>query len=114
MEHQTIEHPVVGEQPVVDEDSHQQFHQRAAVLAVVKGMVTESCFLDIERAMADSYNRDFKIVDLPIGDAQDQGHCFGNIYVHQTTTGGFAGDDYAGTICIPLPNGKFLQFNYWM
>ena len=108
------EHPVCDPHFVIDQDSHFEFQERAAVLAVVKAMVTDDCFLDIERAMADSYNRNFKIVDQPIGEGEDQGHCFGDIFVHQTTNGGISGDDYAGTISIPLPNGKFLQFDYWM
>lgn len=95
-------------------DEANEYLVRMAVLKTVKSMVTEEVFLDIEQAMADSYNREFKIVDQPLGQAEDQGYCFGDIYIDQTTCGGFCGDDFAGTIGIPLPNGKFFQFCYSM
>lgn len=98
----------------IAEDSANEYLVRMAVLKTVKSMVTESVFLDIELAMADSYNRDFKIVDQPLGQAEDQGHSFGDIYVDQRTCASFCGDDFAGTIGIPLPNGKFFQFSYSM
>lgn len=120
MEHQAVVLPAGQEHPacepifIIDQGTHHEFQERAAVLAIVRAMVTDDCYLDIERAMADSFNRDFKIVDQPLGEPEDQGHCFGAIYVYQTLHGGICGDDYAGTIGIPLPNGKFLQFNYSM
>lgn len=98
----------------IAEDDANEYLVRMSILNTVKSMVTQEVFLDIERAMADSYNREFKIVDQPLGQAEDQGYCFGDIFIDQTTCGGFSGDEFAGTIGIPLPNGKFLQFSYSM
>ena len=98
---------------IAQEDAN-EYLVRMSILKTVRSMVTDKVFLDIERAMADSYNREYKIVDHPLGQAEDQGYSFGEIFIDQTTCGGFCGDDFAGTIGIPLPNGKFFQFCYSM
>lgn len=54
---------------------------------------------------------DFKIVDNPCGDFQEEGWDFiKHIYVDQSC--GVCGDDYYGEVYIPLPENKYLQFSY--
>jgi hypothetical protein len=56
----------------------------------------------------------FLIVDKPVGVEQDEEFDHGKRYVNQTKNGGYSGDDFAGTISIPIGCGKWLQFNYIM
>ncbi len=60
--------------------------------------------------MSDTHNEDLKIVDTH-GEVkpQDEPYWFKKAYVSQSC--GYTGDDYSGTIWIPLPNGKYLK--YW-
>ena len=54
---------------------------------------------------------DFKIVDEPCGDRQEENYDFiKHIYIYQSC--GYAGDDYYGDIYIPLPKEKYLQFSF--
>jgi len=86
-----------------------------AVLAQVKMLVSEEVFSEIMSEIDESgYAYDFQIADAPKGHADDQGAAWGDTYVDQTTNGGHTGDEFAGTVSIPLGNGKFFQFGYSM
>lgn len=37
-----------------------------------------------------------------------------NVWVDQTTNGGYSGDSFAGTVSIKLKRGKFLEWDYSM
>lgn len=88
--------------------------QRTAVLNEVRTLVTGEVFAEIESAIRDSEQTFFfQIVDKAEGDPQDDGYSF-QVYINQTVHGGHTGDEYAGTVCIPLPNGRFLKFEYAM
>lgn len=36
------------------------------------------------------------------------------VFVNQTCNGGYTGDDFAGTVCLPIKNGNYLKFHYSM
>ena len=65
----------------------------------------------------------YEIVDNPVGDKQEYNDLFLEEtpdeykfityeYVDQQVNGGYSGDDYAGYIYYPLPNGKFMKVYY--
>lgn len=51
---------------------------------------------------------DFSFVSEPDGEYQDR---YG-YYVDQYCNGGYTGDEYSGSICFPLKNGKYFKFTY--
>lgn len=57
---------------------------------------------------------DYQIAGTPIGREQDEEGPWGKHFVNQTTNGGYTGDEYAGTVSIPLGDGRFFQFGYSM
>lgn len=60
--------------------------------------------------MSDTHNEDLQIVDTHGAvKPQDEPFWFKQAYVSQSC--GYSGDDYSGTIWIPLSNGKYLK--YW-
>ncbi len=91
-----------------------QLHAKnQAVLDQVQAMVSPDAFQQIKNTLADSgYTHGYQIADNPIGEPQDDGFVLGDVYVDQTTNGGFTGDDYAGTMSMPLPAGRYFQFCY--
>lgn len=65
----------------------------------------------------------YEIVDNPVGDKQEYNDLFLEEtpdeykfityeYVDQQVNGGYSGDDYAGYIYYPLPDGKFMKVYY--
>jgi len=81
------------------------------VLDVVRGLVTQKVFEEIEAELNNSgavYN--FKIVDKAHGAPEDFGFSLGDIFVEQST--GPCGDDHSGSICFPLPDGRFMQCEF--
>lgn len=56
----------------------------------------------------------YEIIDQPIGKLQpEEGYeGFDRIYVDQHSGGHPAGDDYYGTICVPLPDGRYFKFHF--
>ncbi|MNJ75433.1 hypothetical protein D3C77_725320 [compost metagenome] len=75
-------------------------------------MVPLQAFQEIEESLAEFECFDYSIVEQPEGEAQDDGYVLGDVYVEQTVNGGFAGDSYAGTVCMPLGEGKYLKYHY--
>jgi len=56
------------------------------------------------------YIGNFKIISKPIGNKQqEQGF---DMWVNQTTNGGYTGDEFRGDCCILMSNGKYLQWSY--
>lgn len=89
--------------------------KRAVVLQEVQGIVSEAVYADILAGLEEClHTYDFMIAVAPLGEEQDQGAAWGKTYVNQTTNGGWSGDDYAGTMSIPLGDGRYLQFAYAM
>jgi hypothetical protein len=86
-----------------------------AVLAEVECVVSAEVYAAIlAELMENSHTFDYKIAMAPIGREQDDDAPWGKHFVHQTTNGGYTGDDYAGTVSIPLGDGRFFQFGYAM
>ena len=78
-------------------------------------IVSAEVFADIvEELTAGGYMFEYRIASAPKGREQDDGAAWGKHYVNQTTNGGFIGDDYAGTVSIPLGGGRYFQFVYSM
>jgi len=60
------------------------------------------------------YCFDFEIVRSVEGhDKVNHGYRF-KVFVDQYCDGGFVGDDFAGSVCIPIKNGNYLKFKYEM
>ena len=81
-------------------------------------LITEARFLEdhideiFKYMLEDCFDVGFcGIVDAPNGDKQES-NCglFDFEWVDQST--GIAGDDYYGTVCFPLPSGKYLKLSY--
>jgi hypothetical protein len=97
------------------EEDRKQKELDAAVLEQVRAMVTQEAFADIQAYIAEAgYTYDYKLATEPRGEQQCEKWAFGDPYVNQTTNGGYSGDEYAGTVSIPLGDGKFFQFSYSM
>jgi hypothetical protein len=87
--------------------------QENAVLDQVKAMVSPEIFEQIQDELCDSgFTHSYLIADAPLGEPQDNSFGLGEVYVNQTTNGGMSGDDYAGTMSMPLPDGQYFQFSY--
>jgi len=89
---------------------------RNDALDKVKQMVGEAAFADyLEYIEECSYTFAFSIVGKPTGDMVDtKEYVFNHVYVDQYRNGGYTGDDFAGSVCIPLPDSLFLSFHYAM
>ena len=89
--------------------------KRQAVLLDVQRLVSAEVYAEIVAELAeDCYTFDYKIASAPLGREQDNGAAWGKHYVNQTTNGGYTGEEYAGTVSIPLGDGRFFQFSYTM
>jgi len=89
--------------------------KRQAVLQEVQSVVSAEVYTDIvEELTADGYTFDYQIASSPIGQEQYGGDAWGKHYVDQTTNGGYTGEEYAGTVSIPLGDGRYFQFSYTM
>ncbi len=68
-------------------------------------------FIEIDESCANSI---IGFVDKPHGtkDVRDKDSL--EIWVNQTTDGGYSGDSYAGTCDIKISEGKYLRFSYSM
>lgn len=83
------------------------------VLRQVQALVNPAAFQQIKDSISDSgYTHTYQIVDIPSGKAQDDGFVLGAVFVDQTGCGGISGDDYPGTMFMPLGQGKYFQFDY--
>lgn len=98
------------------EDERIEEQRRQSVLSAVKRVVSEKAYAEIlvELSEDGTYTYDYSIEAAPVGQAQDDGASWGDTYVNQTTDGGYTGDEYAGTVSIPLGDGRFFQFSYSM
>lgn len=91
--------------------AEEQAARNAPILAQVKAMVAPEVFAQIEEELEESGEVfDFSIVDQPAGQPQDNGFSLGDVYVEQSS--GLAGDDFSGTVAMPLPGGRYFQFGF--
>ena len=88
---------------------------REEILGVVKARVSPDVYSDIEECIEESgHTHSFSIVAASCGAVQSDDYAFGDYYVDQYDNGGISGDDFAGSICIPIGEGQFLLFHYEM
>jgi len=95
----------------------ERYNKDQLILEQVKKLVSSNALSEIECIIEESENTyDYSIEKEYKGELekQDQDDEIKYYYVDQTTNGGYSGDDFAGTISIPLPNGLFFQFHYSM
>lgn len=92
--------------------------RRESVLSLVKARVDNLTYAAIEQCIADSDEdgraHSFSIVDQPRGDVRNSDYAFGTYHVDQYENGGISGDNYAGSVCIPIGLGQHLEFHYEM
>ena len=85
--------------------------QNVPVLAAVQAMVSPEIFKQVEDEIVAAENTyDYEIVSQPAGHAQDNGFALGDVYVDQSC--GICGDDFSGTVALPLPDGRYFQFSF--
>ena len=90
----------------------QQNHQKT-VIDQVQAIVSPTAFKQINETLFDSgTTHTYLITNRPLGHPQDDNYILGEVYIEQTSGGGLSGDDYSGTICMPLGDGRFFQFSY--
>lgn len=94
-------------------ETQQRREQDRAILTQVQALVSKEAFHQIQESLSTSgHTHSYQIVDQPVGKPQDDGFVLGKVFVNQTFHGGPCGDDYAGTMSMPLRGGKYFQFNY--
>lgn len=85
--------------------------KNAPVLAAVKAMVGQEVFTQVEAEIESAENTyDYEIIAEPAGHPQDNGFALGDVYVDQSC--GMSGDDFSGTVALPLPDGRYFQFGF--
>ncbi|WP_298151153.1 hypothetical protein [Flavobacterium sp.] len=94
------------------EEERAEAEQKEAVLKAVQALVPVTVYAEILDELTDGYTFDYTITATPLGKKQDDGAAWGPHFVNQTTNGGYTGDEYSGTVSIPLGDGRFFQFGY--
>lgn len=106
---------MAGMDALIDAQEKAADIQRRGVLDTVKGIVSQQIYEAIVIDLGESgYTSDYRIVNAPEGRPEDQGAPWGDTFVNQTTGGGETGDEFSGTVSIPLGNGQYFQYAYAM
>lgn len=83
------------------------------ILTRVQALVSQEAFQQIQESLSTSgHTHSYQIVGEPVGKPQNDGFVLVMVFVDQTFHGGPGGDDSAGTMSMPLREGKYFQFNY--
>lgn len=85
-----------------------------AVLKELKSSVNAEIYADIICELGESHTFSYDITTSPAGSEQDDGASWGKHFVNQTRNGGMTGDDFGGTMYIPIGDGRYFQFGYSM
>lgn len=97
----------------IQREERRQSLKDSKVLNSIRNRVSQMIFEEINYELQESGNwGNFRIIDNPEGDLQNSESSF-KVYVDQHSVGN-SGDSYAGTVCIELPNGKYLIWDFWM
>jgi hypothetical protein len=97
------------------DDANEQRAIYTKVMAQVSTLVSPEVLTEIKDIIGESgVTERFAVVSAPVGSPQDDNFSLGPVYIDQYCNGGFTGDDYAGSICLPLGAGMYLQFHYVM
>lgn len=75
-------------------------------------LLNEEQLEELKVCMEDSLNGSYRITDKPCVASKDDDYNSIDVHVHQWQNGGDTGDDFAGTISVALPNGKYFTFDY--
>lgn len=108
----TLEDKLADEEAIAREEA--ALHAKnQAVLDQVQAMISPEAFQQIKESLSESgFTHSYLIANQPLGMPQDDGYVLGEVYVNQSRNGGMSGDDYAGTISMPLSPGCYFQFSY--
>lgn len=94
----------------IQQEENEQHKKDTAVIRKIKKEIPKKLFKQLNSEIYESWNyKNFRIVDEPVGEEQGDGR---NVWVDQYS--GYFGDDYHGTVCFKLPDGRFLAWDYWM
>ncbi len=99
-------------QKQIEQMEREQHAKDAKVIRMIKKTVPKKLFKQISTEIwkSDHYH-DLRIIDEPFGDFQEPGNSKGiRLWVDQSV--GILGDDFSGTVCVELPDGKYLAWNY--
>lgn len=95
----------------IELEDKKQLKNDMEFLEELKKIVTPEYFEKITYQLVESENtQNYRYVDKPIGDKQNEGDCF--IWVNQHN--GMSGDDCHGTVCMRIKDKKYLKWDYWM
>ena len=94
-----------------DKFEKEQAENEKAAFKEIRKLVSAYKVRKLREYMSDTAYWNLKIVDTHGAvKPQDEPYWFKQAYVFQYC--GYSGDDYSGTIWIPLPNGKYLEFSF--
>lgn len=102
--------------PDMDAYYAEENRARESALREVRRLVRPRAYKDILSYIEDSGStHSFEIVRTPDGDLQEEReYAFRECHIYQYENGGYTGDSYSGSVCIPLNAGKYLKFHYSM
>ena len=111
MKNLKIEQSVLQEIRESEDRLQKERAEKKAVFKEIRKLVSAYKVRKLREYMSDMDYWNLKIVDTHGAvKPQDEPYWFRQAYVYQYC--GYTGDDYCGTIWIPLPNGKYLQFPF--
>lgn len=89
----------------------EQKENEKQVFKEIRKLVSAYKVRKLREYMSETAFWDLQIVDTHGNvEPQEEEYWFKKAYINQSC--GYSGDDYSGTIWIPLPNGKYLQFMF--
>jgi hypothetical protein len=96
----------------IEKEEIDQHSKDQEVLEAVKKQVSIEFFGFIEDEITESeHTTNYRILDEPIGDLERAEDI--KVWVDQHSVG-ISGDSWAGAVCVELPDGKYLAWDYWM
>lgn len=98
---------------VMREEDEKINKQKNNILSEVKKLLTYYKFKKLNEFLdevGDTFNYDLVSQSEVFGSKQTEQYWFKYIFITQHT--GYCGDDFSGTIFIPLGDNKFFKFNY--
>ena len=99
-----------AEEAMREAERAQQKNEKA-VFKEIRKLVSAYKVRKLREYMSDSHYWNLKIVYFHGAvKPQDEPYWFKKAYVSQSC--GYIGDDYYGTIWIPLPNGNYLEYSF--
>ena len=100
---------------IIKKEAEEQSNKYNKVMDSVKRQVSDKIFKEIEEEIEESEGGfNFDIVDACSGEKETNVKDDIEIWVDQTTNGGYTGDEFAGNVYVKLPDGKYLTWEYSM